>query len=114
MPTKVRQVSISAFLAHVIFLHYCYICYELLFGNCLNTKDVDPRMPGAPDNSDLAARDAFWQGFLQELRETLNPKYGNIVAMTGLIQNWMHCDVFFLLEQVMILWTIAWLYQLRR
>ena len=37
---------------------------------------ISPHMPGAPDNSNLAERQQFWDQFIGELRAALNPKYG--------------------------------------
>lgn len=38
--------------------------------------ELDPHMPGAPNNKDPTERSEYWTQFLDELRSTLNPKYG--------------------------------------
>lgn len=48
---------------------------------------VDARMPGAPDHNDVVAREEYWAAFLQELKNTLNPKYGE-----EFIEDCLHMD----------------------
>ena len=50
-------------------------------------------MPGAPDHKDIPAREAYWATFLQELKDTLNPKYGEYICSIAQIDHRMGCIV---------------------